>query len=49
MPLKIKLRKFIKQIMCSHKDYSGKCIDTINQSFVIFECKNCGKSWVEEV
>lgn len=46
-PIKVKLREFIKELKCSHKQYTRDSRRCGFQDFIYCECKNCGKTWVE--
>lgn len=46
-PLKIKIRRFMKELKCPHVAYSGKVVHCGYQEFTRYECKDCGKVWIE--
>lgn len=46
-PIKVRVRKFLKELTCLHKDFTAKTRMTGMQEFLICECNKCGKVWVE--
>lgn len=46
-PLKIKIRKFMKEMKCPHLNYSRRSIWCGVQDFIRCECEDCGKVWIE--
>ena len=47
--LKIKLRRFLKELFCLHKELDVRTTDVGFQSFNTMTCKKCGKIMTEEV
>lgn len=46
---KIKLRRFLKELLCLPKDLDIRIMDIGTQSFNTVTCKKCKKAWVEEI
>lgn len=46
-PLKVKLRRFLKELKCPHKSYISRGRGCGNLTFVECECVKCGKVWIE--
>lgn len=46
---KIKLRNFIKELLCPHKNTVAKTRDIGLQNFNTIECLDCGKVMVKRI
>lgn len=46
---KIKLRRFLKELLCLHKDLDIRTMDIGTQSFNTITCKKYKKAWVKEI
>lgn len=46
---KVWLRRFLKELFCSHKNLSVRTMDIGLQTFNTTECLECGKAWVKEI
>lgn len=44
-PFKVWIRRFIKEVKCSHKDYTSEYIHIGFSSYTTHTCKKCGKTW----
>lgn len=47
MPFKIKVKNFIKEFLCFHNRVIKNYKQCGSQKFIICECLECGKVWVE--
>lgn len=46
-PLKIKIRQLIKEVKCKHLNCTYKLRGCGYSDFILGECQDCGKMWVE--
>ena len=46
-PIKVRLREFIRELKCSHNEYTKVIRSCGFKEYVCCECKKCSKAWLE--